>query len=474
MMSPCDCAPSWTWERHREGDFFCVGVRGEPLIQYRSGGYHPVHLGDTLHGGRYTIIHKLGWGRDGTNWLATDSKYSRLVAIKICRSEIRHENEEEATLLRRLMTGPAEHPGKKHVVQLLDRFEISGPNGRHLCLAMEALGPGFDLEFLSPDAAWEVARQMVEGVSYIHDMGITHGDLRRKKFWFTNTRFLHQDGDPTKPPKKPVVDDVQPVDGLGNVLPIYGSSVTARVPQYLVDYPWTISSEALTYSDNSNHTASDYQVKLIGFGNTRMIGEVQGFSKDYDFGYQAPEVLLDSQLGPSADIWSLACLIYEILIRDIPYCPCSTKDDMIHEWIGIFGNLPEEWESHCCSPRPSDLCKPGQENMRDTLKDGSLFILPGTLWFSKGDLDTLGDLLTSMTQYRPSDRPSAAEVLKHPWFQHRPSLAPVDGPSREEAEAAYALYKAEYLKKWNADESSVIWGGFLSFWLSLKPKAGAP
>ena len=102
-------------------------------------------------------------------------RYSRLVAIKICRSEIRHENEEEATLLRRLMTGPAEHPGKKHVVQLLDRFEISGPNGRHLCLAMEALGPGFDLEFLSPDAAWELARQMVEGVSYIHDMGIVHG-----------------------------------------------------------------------------------------------------------------------------------------------------------------------------------------------------------------------------------------------------------------------------------------------------------
>jgi hypothetical protein len=72
----------------------------------------------------------------------------------------------------------------------------------------------------------------------------------------------------------------------------------------------------------------------------------------------------------------------------------------------------------------------------------------------------------------PSDRPSAAAVLKHPWFQHRPSLAPVDGPSREEAEAAYALHKAEHLKKWNVDESSVIWSGFLPFWLSLKQKAG--
>lgn len=138
-------------------------------------------------------------------------------------------------------------------------------------------------------------------------------DLRREEFLFTNTRFLHQDSDPTKPPQKAKVDHIQPVDGLGNVLPIYGSSVTARVPQYLVDCPWAISSETLTNSDKSNHTASDYNVKLIGFGKTRMTGEVQGFSEDWDFGYQAPEVLLDSQLGPIADIWSLACLVCVIV-----------------------------------------------------------------------------------------------------------------------------------------------------------------
>lgn len=104
-------------------------------------------------------------------------RYSRLVAIKICRSEIRHESEEEAILLRRLTTGSARHSGKKYVVQLLDRFEFTGPNGRHLCLVVEALGPAFDLDALSPDAAWEVARQMVKGVSYAHDMGIAHGGM---------------------------------------------------------------------------------------------------------------------------------------------------------------------------------------------------------------------------------------------------------------------------------------------------------
>lgn len=108
-----------------------------------------------------------------TYFVSVDTRGS--FAIKICRSEIRHESEEEAILLGRLMTGPASHPGKKHIVQLLDRFEITGPNGRHLCLIAEALGPAFDLDVLSPNAAWEVVRQMVEGISYVHDMGITHG-----------------------------------------------------------------------------------------------------------------------------------------------------------------------------------------------------------------------------------------------------------------------------------------------------------
>lgn len=167
-------------------------------------------------------------------------------------------------------------------------------------------------------------------------------DLRRETFLCTNTRFLQQDDDPTKPPNKAKVDDIQPVDGFGNVLPIYGSSVTARVPQYLVGCPWAISSEALTNSDNSNHTASDYHVKLIGFGKTRMTGEVLGFSEDCDFGYQAPEVWLDSQLGPSADIWSLACLVCIIMLY-LPDSRLTTREDLRgFEWRRALLSWPNK------------------------------------------------------------------------------------------------------------------------------------
>ena len=58
----------------KDGHFFCNGFLREDLAQYRSGGYHPVHLGDTMQGGRYHIVQKFGWGRDATVWLAEDRR----------------------------------------------------------------------------------------------------------------------------------------------------------------------------------------------------------------------------------------------------------------------------------------------------------------------------------------------------------------------------------------------------------------
>lgn len=50
-------------------------VDAEPLRRYEAGGYHPLALGDVLEGGRYKILHKLGWGSYSTTWAAKDHKY---------------------------------------------------------------------------------------------------------------------------------------------------------------------------------------------------------------------------------------------------------------------------------------------------------------------------------------------------------------------------------------------------------------
>ena len=80
--------------------------------------------------------------------------------------------------------------------------------------------------------------------------------------------------------------------------------------------------------------------------------------------------------------------------------------------------------------------------MRNGLQSSLSNIHPGTEWFSKDSLDSLGDLLVSMTQYRPSDRPSATQVLQHRWFQRCPSLTTVKHLSEKQE----ALADLETLK----------------------------
>lgn len=41
-------------------------------------------------------------------------------------------------------------------------------------------------------------------------------------------------------------------------------------------------------------------------------------------------------------------------------------------------------------------------------------------YFAKADLELVGELLKSMMQYRPADRPRVSQLLHHGWFQRNP------------------------------------------------------
>ena len=55
--------------------------------RYREGGYHPIHLGDELHRGRYQIVHKLGHGSYSTVWLVQDQQKDKYTALKIATAD---------------------------------------------------------------------------------------------------------------------------------------------------------------------------------------------------------------------------------------------------------------------------------------------------------------------------------------------------------------------------------------------------
>jgi serine/threonine protein kinase len=160
----------WPWKYHP-----CEFDESEELEAYEPGGFHLVHLGDVYHG-RYRVVHKLGFGGFSTVWLARDVIESRWVALKMVVARESATYEARATA--------ANHPGIAGSPLFAvpeGRFWVDGPNGRHLCLVMPALGPNLSTlskgiySRVAAQFAREVSLQAARALAHLHANGLCHG-----------------------------------------------------------------------------------------------------------------------------------------------------------------------------------------------------------------------------------------------------------------------------------------------------------
>ncbi|KAI9744275.1 MAG: hypothetical protein M1818_002427 [Claussenomyces sp. TS43310] len=291
----------------------------ERLEYYRPGGYHPIHIGDCLHG-RYRIVHKLGYGSFSTIWLARDQQLSTSVAIKVGTSDSDHH---DVDVLSRIAESAVEckKRGKPLLPVVLDHFSLRGPYGTHFCLVTNPAR-----------FARALAAQLSITVARIHDWKHVHGDLH------LGNVLLHL------PSGIDHLSEEQLYDKFGArepepVIRLDGKPLSPNVPSRAISPVWL-------GEPSDNVVLSDARLLLVDFGVAFRPSEGPRLQSYTPLEIRPPEACFEPTMSFSftSDIWSLACTIWAILgQRSLFDSLLATQDDITCEHVDALGCLAQEW-----------------------------------------------------------------------------------------------------------------------------------
>ncbi|KAK8099812.1 hypothetical protein PG999_010186 [Apiospora kogelbergensis] len=381
-------------------------IEEELFPDYLASRYYPVRIGEVLRD-RFQIVGKLGFGATSTVWLARDLNGRRHVALKLfVNSEsMGKQLEHELSMYRRISTSAARHTGREAVRNLLDSFDVSGPDGSHRCLVHPPLWESTQT-FLhrnpvrrlpSPVLAF-ILRRLFLALDFLHvecQMIHTAGvDCRRTDIKADNIMFginddsvftAFEDQELHKPSRRKLFDDGRaiylsrelqmPKDWGAPVLCDFGSAVL----------------------DDREHL-EDVQPDI----------------------YRAPEVILEAPWSNQIDIWNTGCMIWDLFEGGHLF----TGQDMEHQTYRSRAHLAEI--AALLGPPPRALLKSGKSSHKYFTDQGDFrpdFLVPSTVPLENRETNLEGAdrerflaMMRKMLQWDPVKRSSAKELAEDEWI----------------------------------------------------------
>ncbi|RZC61583.1 hypothetical protein C5167_023348 [Papaver somniferum] len=343
-------------------------------------GHYVFAIGDNLTA-RYKIHSKMGEGTFGQVLECWDQDRNEMVAVKIIRSikKYREAAMIEVDVLEKL----ARHDKNGiNCVQIRSWFDYRN----HICIVFEKLGPSL-YDFLRKnnyrsfpiDLVRELGRQLLESIAFMHDLHLVHTDLKPENILLVSPEYV-------KVPDLKKVSSRSPKDG----------SYYKRLPK----------SSA---------------IKVIDFGSATYDRRDHSYIVSTRH-YRAPEVILGLGWSYPCDIWSIGCILIELCSGETMF---KTHENIEHLAMmeRVMGSIP----SHMLKRvgyhaekyiRKGRLNWPEGATSRESIKAVSkLPRLPNLVMdhvdHSAGDL--IG-LLQGLLTFDPSDRMTAREALRHPFF----------------------------------------------------------
>ena len=254
---------------------------GEPVT---SPGLMPLSFPARKRIGRYEICSQLGAGGMGEVYLANDTKLDRKVALKILPPDVDEKTGDRA---RRFIQEAKAASALNHP-NILTIYEIDEVDSEHFIATEfidgDTLRQLIRRSFFSPNDVLDIGIQVASALWATHSVGIIHRDIKPDNIMLRR-------------------------DGIVKVLD-FGLAKLTRERQ-------TLETDSLAPTQNMINTA---------------VGMVLGTAH-----YMSPEQARGLEVDARTDIWSLGCVLYEMVSGRQPFLGPTTIDIM----SGILNYEPE-------------------------------------------------------------------------------------------------------------------------------------
>ncbi|KAI9931092.1 hypothetical protein MW887_010749 [Aspergillus wentii] len=263
--------------------------------------------------------------------------------------------------------------------------------------------------------AKSILRQTLLGIEFLHQNGISHGDMQQRNLLFS-VKDLSSISEDELAGENEASEPVRRLDGKEDIW----------APKYLA-----LNESLVDYAD----VGSDFKIKISDLGAAFFVSDPpkESFTP---VGLRSPELVFENKINKDQDIWSFGCSIYELLTGKLLFAVADMGDDeeidddhflQFHDILGplpgrliaqyprahlycneageiitrYIGKIPEGADPAGLEPLPS------LEECFDKKKPAEL---------SDEEAGVVKKLLRWILDYDPAKRPSASELLAHPWF----------------------------------------------------------